>query len=238
MVASSGLASITMPGPPPYGRSSTVRWRSLVKSRGFQIDRPQRPARARAGSHPTASMRQTFRETSSRRQIASGPRFVAGALIIQAPVQGNFLALQVDGLDELVHKRDQALGRFASGAASAGWTGVMRRIDCAPLCIMSSPCRALRPAGSRHPGRSGRSSNTHRPAVPGKSLRDTCTAAPLSASARRGRSDRPAVAVTSPPCTWRCAPGRDVASRLVEPPGFHVQQRIRIIENGVTGSAP
>src|SRR6185436_10631162 len=33
-----------MPAPPPYGRSSTVRYASLVKSRGFHKPSDQRPA--------------------------------------------------------------------------------------------------------------------------------------------------------------------------------------------------
>src|SRR5687768_1376945 len=41
---SSGSASITMPGPPPYGRSSTVRYRSAVKSRGFHVVSEYSPA--------------------------------------------------------------------------------------------------------------------------------------------------------------------------------------------------
>lgn len=36
IASAKGSANITMPGPPPYGRSSTVRYASVVQSRGFQ----------------------------------------------------------------------------------------------------------------------------------------------------------------------------------------------------------
>src|SRR6187402_1420296 len=41
---SRGSAIITIPGPPPYGRSSTVRYRSAVKSRGFHVVSEYSPA--------------------------------------------------------------------------------------------------------------------------------------------------------------------------------------------------
>ena len=37
MALRSGSTAITMPGPPPYGLSSTVRWRSCAKSRGSTV---------------------------------------------------------------------------------------------------------------------------------------------------------------------------------------------------------
>ena len=47
-------ASITIPGPPPYGRSSTVRCASVAKSRGFHIRSRHRPALQRAPRHSHA----------------------------------------------------------------------------------------------------------------------------------------------------------------------------------------
>src|SRR5688572_16768717 len=42
---------MTIPGPPPYGTSSTWRWRSVVKSRRSQMRTSRRPrSRARASN--------------------------------------------------------------------------------------------------------------------------------------------------------------------------------------------
>ena len=47
IACASGPGSITIPGPPPYGRSSTVRWLSVAKSRGFHDPKRHSP-RSRA----------------------------------------------------------------------------------------------------------------------------------------------------------------------------------------------
>src|SRR5436190_20458934 len=50
-----GSAFITMPGPPPYGVSSTVRWRSAVKSRGLIVATEITPAFAARPTTPAVS---------------------------------------------------------------------------------------------------------------------------------------------------------------------------------------
>ena len=87
----SGSASITIPGPPPYGRSSTVRCLSVTKSRGFQTPsrhsprcsaRPVTPNRAAC---PTISGNSV---TTSIRILRSGrgqPRSVIRAPIDDDP---------------------------------------------------------------------------------------------------------------------------------------------------------
>jgi hypothetical protein len=65
IAASSGSAFITMPGPPPYGVSSTVRCLSFVKSRGLTVSTVITPAsRARPTTPPAVE--------SSARSISSG----------------------------------------------------------------------------------------------------------------------------------------------------------------------
>ena len=55
IAASSGSAFITMPGPPPYGVSSTVRWRSCVKSRGLTVSTVIVPASRARPTTPAVS---------------------------------------------------------------------------------------------------------------------------------------------------------------------------------------
>ena len=43
IASKTGSGLITMPGPPPYGRSSTVRWRSVANSRKSTVDTSSAP---------------------------------------------------------------------------------------------------------------------------------------------------------------------------------------------------
>src|SRR4051812_23292721 len=107
IAASIGSAFITIPGPPPYGVSSTVRCRSAVKSRGLTVATVMTPASRARPTTPAASAG----------SISSG-RIVTTVNLIRSPpvvrqavrrIDRDDARREVDRLDELVDERQQPL---------------------------------------------------------------------------------------------------------------------------------
>src|SRR5262249_33790701 len=106
IAARSGSAFITMPGPPPYGVSSTVRCRSVVKSRGLTVSTAiTRASRAR----PTTPAVSAGSISSGR--IVTTVNFISSPVLGEAfgRIDGDHAAVEVDRPDELVDQRQQAL---------------------------------------------------------------------------------------------------------------------------------
>src|SRR3954466_14536771 len=107
IAASSGCGFMTMPGPPPYGVSSTVRWRSLVKSRGFTVATVITPASRARPTTPAASA-----GSISSGRIVTTVNFIRSLLVLGKAVRRvdrDAAGGQVDRLDELVDQRQQPL---------------------------------------------------------------------------------------------------------------------------------
>src|SRR5437763_6437217 len=111
-----------MPGPPPYGRSSTLRCRSVAKSRGFTVPSDHNP---RSSARPVTPYRATA-STNSGNSVttsicialaASIPR--SPASIIRWPVDHDATRAQVNRIDIRRHQRNQPLTRTARFAGHA-----------------------------------------------------------------------------------------------------------------------
>src|SRR5262245_39135552 len=96
-----------MPGPPPYGRSSTVRCRSVVKSRGLSCSRATSP---RSAARPTTPVSMTGSTSSGNNEIT--PKRYIGHSVVGRPVDDDEPEHEVDVLDDAADdERDQTLGR-------------------------------------------------------------------------------------------------------------------------------
>src|SRR5262245_30733109 len=97
---SKGSTFITIPGPPPYGRSSTVLCRSSVWSRGFSIV---------SSRLPCAIARATTPSSVSARNI-SGKRLTTPthiASFLGPPIHDDSFRLPIHFQHHLTDKRDQ-----------------------------------------------------------------------------------------------------------------------------------
>src|SRR6478672_5293597 len=105
-VSGSGIS--TMPGPPPYGRSSTVRYESVAKSRGFHTPRAHNPrSRARPVTpYPDACV------TMSGNSVTTSIRNIQ-RLIIERPVDVDAPRGDVHAIDEPLDPRDQPLATLS-----------------------------------------------------------------------------------------------------------------------------
>src|SRR6185295_2298057 len=95
-----GSASITIPGPPPYGRSSTVRYLSATKSRGFQTPRRHNP---RSSALPVTPNRAAW-------PTISGNSVTTSILIrseIFAPIDVDPRRIDIHPIDDRRHEGDQ-----------------------------------------------------------------------------------------------------------------------------------
>src|SRR5262245_63812899 len=79
-----------MPGPPPYGRSSTVRWRSVAKSRGVTCSRASKP---RSRARPTTPYRATG-STSSGNSDTTPIRYMRS--ILGRPIGDDHARVEID----------------------------------------------------------------------------------------------------------------------------------------------
>src|SRR5687767_5605043 len=107
MASTSGCGFITMPGPPPYGASSTERCRSLVKSRGLTKSTVMRPAARALPSRLAASADSNASGNSVTTVMRMSARLVLGQ--VGRRVDHDAAALDVDVEQELVHHRQEAL---------------------------------------------------------------------------------------------------------------------------------
>src|SRR4051794_27189873 len=104
-----GSGRMTMPGPPPYGASSTVRWRSSVQARRSCTAMVTRP---RSAALPSSDWRSGARysgkivTTSTRKPISE----LQEAL---GRVHDDLPGGEVDGGDDGAHERDQHLTAVA-----------------------------------------------------------------------------------------------------------------------------
>src|SRR5690606_5159836 len=87
----------TMPGPPPYGRSSTVLWRSLVKSRGDTCSIASSP---RSRALPTTPCRATG-STSSGNSATMPTVYTSSVPEARLPVDDDDAPLEVDVDDDV-----------------------------------------------------------------------------------------------------------------------------------------
>src|SRR5688572_8296085 len=95
-----------MPGPPPYGRSSTVRCRSVVKSRGLSCSRATSP---RSAARPTTPVSMTGATSSGNNEITPN-RYIGGISVIRRPIDDDEPEPKVDLFDDGTDdERDQKL---------------------------------------------------------------------------------------------------------------------------------
>src|SRR4029079_4564904 len=96
----------TIPGPPPYGRSSTVRCRSVVKSRGDTCSSAINP---RSRARPTTPTLVTG-TTSSGNNATTPIRYIRGLSELGRPVRDDHACGEIDAVNHRpVHERDQPL---------------------------------------------------------------------------------------------------------------------------------
>src|SRR5262245_24994248 len=104
---SKGSTFMTIPGPPPYGRSSTVLCRSSVWSRGFSIVSSRLPcAIARATTPSSVSTR------NMSGKILTTPTHIASFL--GSPVHDDTFCRQIHVRHDVTDKRDQDLAARGS----------------------------------------------------------------------------------------------------------------------------
>src|ERR1700722_8537884 len=107
IAARNGSINITMPGPPPKGRSSTRRYGSVVKSRGFQDFTSSKP---RSSARPTTPI-PAHCAMKSGNSVMTSMR-IPHPLKIWIPIHRYFGILQINGFDELaLHEGNQAFAR-------------------------------------------------------------------------------------------------------------------------------
>src|SRR5215472_1063733 len=93
IAAISGSGFITMPGPPPYGRSSTVRCTSLVCARGSSVPTLSVPRAIARPMTPNSSVPAIMRGNSVTTSIFMEPLFQ-----LRRPVHQNLARRKVDPL--------------------------------------------------------------------------------------------------------------------------------------------
>src|SRR6516225_4931580 len=93
IAAMSGSGFITIPGPPPYGRSSTVRCTSLVCARGSSVPTPSSPRAVARPTTPNSSVPAIMRGNSVTTSIFMEPLFQ-----LRRPVHQNLARRNIDPL--------------------------------------------------------------------------------------------------------------------------------------------
>src|SRR5688500_16866617 len=97
----------TMPGPPPYGRSSTVRCTSVANSRGVVACTATRPASIARPSTPT----RTAWPTNSGNSVTTSMRMSLSP--VGGPVEHDAPGVEVDRYDSLLDERHPVLALAA-----------------------------------------------------------------------------------------------------------------------------
>src|SRR5678815_345862 len=100
----SGPGSITIPGPPPYGRSSTVRCASVAKSRGFHVRSAHNPRSCARPVTPTLAACCTISGNSVTTSILT----VAPLRIVLLPVDLDASCVEVHRIHVRVDVGDEA----------------------------------------------------------------------------------------------------------------------------------
>src|SRR5271154_5705209 len=93
-----------MPGPPPYGRSSTVRCASLVKSRGFHNPTDHNPA---SSARPLMPLCVTAANISGK-SVTTSKRITGFASPVRAPLHLDPPFRQIDLLHHHWHPGKQS----------------------------------------------------------------------------------------------------------------------------------
>src|SRR5687767_9339286 len=105
----------TIPGPPPYGRSSTVLCTSVANSRGvlaFTVTAPRSMARPRTPTRTASATNSGNSVTTSMRMAPF--RINKSVQPVQAPVEHDAPGIQVDFHDAVLHERDPMLPSAAN----------------------------------------------------------------------------------------------------------------------------
>src|SRR5688500_10585916 len=92
----------TIPGPPPYGRSSTVRCTSVANSRGVVACTATRPASIARPNTPT----RTAWATNSGNSVTTSMRMSSP---IRGPVEHDAAGVEIDRYDSLLDERHPVL---------------------------------------------------------------------------------------------------------------------------------
>src|SRR6476660_3788728 len=124
----SGSYFSTIPGPPPYGRSSTVRCRSDVKSRGDTCSSASKP---RSRARPTTPTLVTG-TTSSGNSATTPIRYIRALSELWRPVRDDHTCGEIDAANHrALHERDQPLRtpREHEHVVSAGRNEVIDRAE-------------------------------------------------------------------------------------------------------------
>src|SRR5690606_29698831 len=113
-----GSYFMTMPGPPPYGRSSTVRCRSYANSRG---DRCSTASSPRSRARPTTPWRTTG-SISSANSETTPKRYTSRLPEAAFPIDDDVPAVDVHPLHDARSERDQPISAAAQNqhVVSAG----------------------------------------------------------------------------------------------------------------------
>src|SRR5690606_28304327 len=114
-----GSTFITMPGPPPYGRSSTVRCTSVAKSRGVDACTTTSDLSMARPSTPYC----TAAATNCGNGVTTSMRIARAASPVEAPVEHDAPGLQIHAHDAILDQRNPMLPLAAHHDHSPGRRG-------------------------------------------------------------------------------------------------------------------
>src|SRR5918995_530556 len=137
----------TIPGPPPYGRSSTVRCTSVANSRGVVACTATRPASIARPNTPTP----TAWATNSGNSVTTSIRMSSP---VRGPVEHDAPGVQIDRDDSLLDERHPVLALAADhddrpGRRRAKFLDASQRFACAAECLQSLEIAPVVLAGRR-----------------------------------------------------------------------------------------
>src|SRR5687767_12104674 len=137
----------TIPGPPPYGRSSTVRCTSVANSRGVVACTATRPASIARPNTPT----RTAWSTNSGNSVTTSMRMSSP---VGGPVEHDAPGVEIDRYDSLLDERHPVLALAAdddhrAGRRRAEFLDASQRLAFATECLQAFEIAPVVLAGRR-----------------------------------------------------------------------------------------